>query len=88
MPDVARESGVSVGYSTVLDKSLFEAQREDEIILCLNYDGPVRDQQRQPLPPKQQPQPSNHLRSPLGRTGRACRRRCRGGWADPSSRTT
>jgi hypothetical protein len=27
------------GYSTVLDKSLFEAQREDEIILCLNYDG-------------------------------------------------
>lgn len=27
------------GYSTVLDKSLFEAQRSDEIILCLNYDG-------------------------------------------------
>jgi len=27
------------GYSTVLDKSLFEAQRKDEIILCLNYDG-------------------------------------------------
>jgi ATP-dependent exoDNAse (exonuclease V) alpha subunit len=27
------------GYSTVLDKSLFEAQCEDEIILCLNYDG-------------------------------------------------
>jgi len=27
------------GYSTVLDKSLFEAQRQDEIILCLNYDG-------------------------------------------------
>jgi AAA domain len=27
------------GYSTVLDASLFEAQREDEIILCLNYDG-------------------------------------------------
>jgi hypothetical protein len=27
------------GYSTVLDESLFEAQREDEIILCLNYDG-------------------------------------------------
>ena len=27
------------GYSTVLDKSLFEPQREDEIILCLNYDG-------------------------------------------------
>ena len=41
MPDVTRESGVSVGYSTVLDKSLFEAQREDEIILCLNYVGAV-----------------------------------------------
>lgn len=31
------------GYSTVLDKSLFEAQEQgqgqDEIILCLNYDG-------------------------------------------------
>ncbi|WP_104198712.1 ATP-dependent RecD-like DNA helicase [Cryobacterium sp. Y29] len=27
------------GYSTVLDESLFEAQRDDEIILCLNYDG-------------------------------------------------
>jgi energy-coupling factor transporter ATP-binding protein EcfA2 len=27
------------GYSTVLDKTLFEAQRADEIILCLNYDG-------------------------------------------------
>ena len=23
----------------MLDKSLFEAQRQDEIILCLNYDG-------------------------------------------------
>lgn len=27
------------GYSTVLDQTLFEAQRDDEIILCLNYDG-------------------------------------------------
>jgi hypothetical protein len=27
------------GYSTVLDKTLFEPQGEDEIILCLNYDG-------------------------------------------------
>lgn len=27
------------GYSAVLDKSLFEAQHQDEIILCLNYDG-------------------------------------------------
>lgn len=26
-------------YSSVLDHSLFEAQRGDEIILCLNYDG-------------------------------------------------
>ncbi|WKG08215.1 ATP-dependent RecD-like DNA helicase [Nocardia sp. PE-7] len=26
-------------YSTVLNESLFQAQREDEIILCLNYDG-------------------------------------------------
>lgn len=27
------------GYSTVLDKTLFEPQEKDEIILCLNYDG-------------------------------------------------
>lgn len=27
------------GYSTVLDKTLFEHQEKDEIILCLNYDG-------------------------------------------------
>ncbi|HWX65423.1 MAG TPA: ATP-dependent RecD-like DNA helicase [Rhodanobacter sp.] len=27
------------GYSTVLDESLFEAHSDDEIILCLNYDG-------------------------------------------------
>jgi hypothetical protein len=27
------------GYSTLLDKTLFEAQLKDEIILCLNYDG-------------------------------------------------
>ena len=27
------------GYSTVLSEKLFEAQRVDEIILCLNYDG-------------------------------------------------
>jgi hypothetical protein len=27
------------GYSTMLDRSLFEAERFDEIILCLNYDG-------------------------------------------------
>ncbi len=27
------------GYSTVLDKTLFETRGQDEIILCLNYDG-------------------------------------------------
>lgn len=27
------------GYSAMLDKTLFEAQGKDEIILCLNYDG-------------------------------------------------
>jgi hypothetical protein len=27
------------GYSTVLNESLFDAKRTDEIILCLNYDG-------------------------------------------------
>lgn len=27
------------GYSSVLDKTLFEFQGQDEIILCLNYDG-------------------------------------------------
>lgn len=27
------------GYSAVLDKTLFEPQGQDEIILCLNYDG-------------------------------------------------
>ncbi|MBK1731238.1 ATP-dependent DNA helicase [Thiococcus pfennigii] len=27
------------GYSTVLDKTLFETHEQDEIILCLNYDG-------------------------------------------------
>ncbi|GAP60671.1 conserved hypothetical protein [Arthrobacter sp. Hiyo1] len=29
----------SQGYAANLDESLFEAQKEDEIILCLNYDG-------------------------------------------------
>jgi hypothetical protein len=27
------------GYSSILDKTLFEPQGQDEIILCLNYDG-------------------------------------------------
>lgn len=39
-----REDGIEEaiahhGYSGVLDESLFTRQREDEIILCLNYDG-------------------------------------------------
>lgn len=29
----------SKGYSVILDQSLFRAERDDEIILCLNYDG-------------------------------------------------
>lgn len=36
--DIA-ESMAHNGYSTVLDKTLFETQEQDEIILCLNYDG-------------------------------------------------
>lgn len=36
--DIA-EAMVHNGYSTVLDKTLFETQGRDEIILCLNYDG-------------------------------------------------
>ncbi len=36
--DVA-EVMVRNGYTTVLNKSLFDTKRPDEIILCLNYDG-------------------------------------------------
>lgn len=36
--DIA-ESIAKNGYSAVLDDSLFEPQADDEIILCLNYDG-------------------------------------------------
>lgn len=39
LDDGIEESIAQNGYSTVLDHSLFQAQREDEIILCLNYDG-------------------------------------------------
>lgn len=39
MDDDVAECMAQEGYSTVLDKSLFETQRQDEIILCLNYDG-------------------------------------------------
>lgn len=37
-PDIA-ETLARNGYSTVLNESLFTAQRDDEIVLCLNYDG-------------------------------------------------
>ncbi len=36
--DIA-ECLVSYGYTTVLDESIFEPATDDEIILCLNYDG-------------------------------------------------
>lgn len=36
--DIA-ESMARNGYSTELDKTLFETKDQDEIILCLNYDG-------------------------------------------------
>lgn len=36
--DIAETLGRN-GYSTVLNESLFMAQRADEIVLCLNYDG-------------------------------------------------
>ncbi len=39
LDDDLTEVMTSNGYSTVLDKSLFESQSDDEIILCLNYDG-------------------------------------------------
>jgi ATP-dependent exoDNAse (exonuclease V) alpha subunit len=39
LDDGIEESIAQNNYSTVLDHSLFKAQRDDEIILCLNYDG-------------------------------------------------
>ena len=39
MKDDIAETLARNGYSTVLNQSLFQAQRNDEIILCLNYDG-------------------------------------------------
>lgn len=36
--DIA-ESMARNGYSTMLDNTLFEPQGQDEIVLCLNYDG-------------------------------------------------
>lgn len=37
--DDLTEVMVRHGYSTVLDPSIFQSQGDDEIILCLNYDG-------------------------------------------------
>lgn len=37
--DDISEAMASNGYSTVLDKTLYQTQGGDEIILCLNYDG-------------------------------------------------
>lgn len=37
--DDITESMVQNGYSSILSKSLFETRGQDEIILCLNYDG-------------------------------------------------
>ena len=39
LKDDVAETLARNGYSTVLDESLFQAQGDDEIILCLNYDG-------------------------------------------------
>lgn len=39
LDDGIEESISRNGYSAVLDQSLFQAQRDDAIILCLNYDG-------------------------------------------------
>lgn len=39
LEDDITEAMTRGGYSTVLSEKLFEAQREDEIVLCLNYDG-------------------------------------------------
>lgn len=39
LEDGVEEAIAHHGYSGVLDESLFTRQRDDEIILCLNYDG-------------------------------------------------
>lgn len=39
MNDDIAETLARNGYSAVLNETLFQAQRSDEIILCLNYDG-------------------------------------------------
>jgi AAA domain/UvrD-like helicase C-terminal domain len=39
MKDDIAETLARKGYSAVLNETLFQAQRSDEIILCLNYDG-------------------------------------------------
>jgi hypothetical protein len=45
--DGIEESIAQNNYSAVLDHSLFQAQRDDEIILCLNYDGLFGTQTRE-----------------------------------------
>lgn len=39
LDDRIEESISKNGYATVLGDSLFQARRDDEIVLCLNYDG-------------------------------------------------
>ncbi len=39
LKDDIAETLVRNGYSSVLDESLFQTKHDDEIILCLNYDG-------------------------------------------------
>lgn len=39
MEDDLTEHIVNQGYSTTLDETIFEMSAQDEIILCLNYDG-------------------------------------------------
>ena len=39
MDDAILETLTKNNYSTTLDESIFEFTEEDEIILCLNYDG-------------------------------------------------
>lgn len=39
LDDRIEESLAKNGYSTVLGETLFTPQRDDEIVLCLNYDG-------------------------------------------------
>ena len=62
------------GYSTVLDKSLFETQRQDEIILCLNYDGLYGINNVNRFLQSSNPEPGDHLGVP--RPTRSATRSC------------